>query len=286
MAGFPMVIIANPLYDTVFKYMMEDNRVARLLIGAIIGRKILEIKCNPQERTIHIDKGLGQQLTVYRLDFTAKVQTDTGEKLLLIELQKTKYPMDIIRFRRYIGDQYRSSEVSYFDPKTNQHIPPEIVSIYLLGYRLETITAPVVQINRVIRDGATKDLIDIKDVFIDSLTHECYIVQIPYLRQRRRNEVEQILSIFDQDQQTQDHHILNVNEEDFPEEYRPIIRRLQQASAEKKVREQMVAEDEVLEDIKHFERVIAEQAAELAEKDAILAEKEKIIAELMAKLNT
>jgi hypothetical protein len=48
----------------------------------------------------------------------------------------------------------------------------------------------------------------------------------------------------------------------------------------------MVAEDEVLEDIKHFERVIAEQAAELAEKDTILAEKEKIIAELMAKLNT
>ena len=29
-----LVKIANPIYDTVFKYMLEDERVARILLSA------------------------------------------------------------------------------------------------------------------------------------------------------------------------------------------------------------------------------------------------------------
>jgi hypothetical protein len=35
--------IANPIYDVVFKYLMEDNKVAKKLISTIIGEKIIEI---------------------------------------------------------------------------------------------------------------------------------------------------------------------------------------------------------------------------------------------------
>ena len=31
-----MTIIANPIYDVVFKYMMEDERVAKLLLSALL----------------------------------------------------------------------------------------------------------------------------------------------------------------------------------------------------------------------------------------------------------
>ena len=29
--------IANPIYDVVFKYMLEDNKTAKLFLSAIIG---------------------------------------------------------------------------------------------------------------------------------------------------------------------------------------------------------------------------------------------------------
>ena len=36
--------IANPIYDVVFKYMLEDNKVAKLFISAIIGEDIAELE--------------------------------------------------------------------------------------------------------------------------------------------------------------------------------------------------------------------------------------------------
>ena len=34
-----MTIIANPIYDVVFKYMMEDERVAKLLLSALLQKE-------------------------------------------------------------------------------------------------------------------------------------------------------------------------------------------------------------------------------------------------------
>ena len=33
-----MLHIANPIYDSAFKYLMEDERIAKTLIGALIKR--------------------------------------------------------------------------------------------------------------------------------------------------------------------------------------------------------------------------------------------------------
>ena len=35
--------IANPIYDVVFKYMMEDNTVAKLLVSSIIGEEVVSL---------------------------------------------------------------------------------------------------------------------------------------------------------------------------------------------------------------------------------------------------
>ena len=39
--------IANPIYDVVFKYLMEDAKVAKLLISSIIGEEIEELDFRP-----------------------------------------------------------------------------------------------------------------------------------------------------------------------------------------------------------------------------------------------
>ena len=35
-----MVKVYNPIYDTVFKYLMEDNKAAKVLLGSILDKKI------------------------------------------------------------------------------------------------------------------------------------------------------------------------------------------------------------------------------------------------------
>ena len=41
--------IANPIYDAVFKYLMDDNKIAKKLLSLIIGTKIKSIKLTPKE---------------------------------------------------------------------------------------------------------------------------------------------------------------------------------------------------------------------------------------------
>ena len=50
------MIIANPIYDTAFKYLMEDTNIAMGIISRIIGQKIIQIDFKPQEYTIFTSK--------------------------------------------------------------------------------------------------------------------------------------------------------------------------------------------------------------------------------------
>ena len=43
------MIIANPIYDAVFKYLLADNRIAKLLISTIIEEDIKELEFRPEE---------------------------------------------------------------------------------------------------------------------------------------------------------------------------------------------------------------------------------------------
>ncbi len=77
-----------------------------LLLSAIIGREITALEFRPTER--HIP--LGEQLLVVRMDFNARIRDEQGnEELVIMELQKAKLPTDIMRFRRYLGEQYIES---------------------------------------------------------------------------------------------------------------------------------------------------------------------------------
>lgn len=276
--------IANPIYDVVFKYLMEDSDSARTLISAIIGEEIESIECLPQENVAELEF---HSLTVYRLDFSAKIKTVEGFKNILIEIQKAKYASDIMRFRRYLGDQYNKKDNSYevvdkSGRKREVAIP--IVTIYFLGYSLEHTTAPAIKVNRSYRDLTTNEELDVKEEFIESLTHDSYVIQIPYLNREHRTELEALLSIFDQRQIGDDHHILNIDESDFPESSRHLIRRLQKAFCEPVVRKTMDLEDELQGEFQDMERLIEKQGKKLEENQKELAEKDRMIAELMQRL--
>ncbi|MBF0121454.1 MAG: hypothetical protein HQK79_21710 [Desulfobacterales bacterium] len=290
--------IANPIYDVVFKYLMDDNKVAKLFISTIIGKEIDELSFRPQERVVNLEQ---RSFTVYRLDFSAKVKIGEEYKQVIIEIQKAKFATDIMRFRRYLGEQYQNKENIYTVVKDKEEIKIAlpIISIYFLGHKLETIENSGIRVERKYYDIITGEEIGSKEDFIESLTHDSYVIQIPQLTEKRRTELEILLSVFDQSNITKDHHIMNVKEEDFPEKYRDIIRRLQRAVAEENVRDTMDLEDEILEELEFKERKILKQYAIIEEKDRAfkialeekdkefkkaLEEKDKIIEEMRRKL--
>ncbi len=298
------MLIANPIYDVVFKYLMEDSKVAKLLISSIIGRDIELIDFSPKEFTTElpeqkrvnvktlIDQGRANEIpffTIYKLDFLARIKSGEEEKIVLIEVQKSKLADDIMRFRRYLGEQYRNSENVYEVIINGRNVVKacEIISIYFLGHKLDNITGvPVIKSPKTYIDVSNGNEINEKEYFLDSLNHESYTVVIPELKERRRNELEILLSIFDQSNRTDDNHILNVKEEDFPEEYRNLIRRLQKAASENEVRNTMNAEDDILRVLKEKEELIvfgelaiAEKEEEIRKKAIEIEESKKLIVE-------
>jgi hypothetical protein len=273
-----MVQIANPIYDVVFKYMMNDEKVAKLLLSAIIGREVVSLEFRPTEHHFPV----GELLAVMRMDFSARILDENGQQeLVILELQKAKLATDIMRFRRYLGEQYGNKENVVREPKPEypfrKALP--IISIYFLGHTLEHTKAPVIRVNRVYTDAATGEQILEKEEFIESLTHDSIIIQIPYLKDRRRTELEQLLTLFDQSNATQDRHLLNVNEDDLPERYRPMIRRLQKAIADDAVRQTMEAEDDLIEEFKDYQRLITAKEQIIEAKEKVISEKDEVISE-------
>ena len=271
------MLIANPIYDVVFKYLMEDSKVAKLLIGSIIGAEVLELEFRPKSFTtsVHLDPlSIKPTFTIYHLDFSAKIKSPAEEKLVIIEVQKAKLATDILRFRQYLGKQYSDKKNVYTvktHDGTHKTLALPIISIYFLGHSLDSIhDIPVIHVNRKYIDLYSKTEIPQKDYFIECLSHDSYVISIQDLKTRRRNELEILLSVFDQSNQTEDQHILNVREEDFPEEFRSIIRRLQEAVEVPEIRDNMEAEDSYLDAFEDQERraLAAEKVAQEERKKA------------------
>jgi len=277
--------IANPIYDVVFKYLLDDEKVARLLLSALLGKEVLELQFRPTEVRHEGGGSDGTQLLVLRLDFAATVLLeDGGRKLVLIEIQKARNAWDVQRFRRYLAANYASAENVYRDLDGMEQALP-IVTIYFLGEGLELVDVPVLKINRHYLDVATGEEVRVTDPFVEALTHDAMVVQINRLKNRRRTELERLLEVFDQGLAPRsDPHLLDILEENFPEHYREVLRRLLRAGAEQEVRSRMDVEDGVLaafqkkvRETADLHQVVVEQAEVIVEKDHLLEVKDHLL---------
>ena len=287
------MLIANPIYDVVFKYLLDDNKIAKLILSLILKRKILKLEFKPSEVSVNVENSRkGTFVSVFRLDFSAKIKNDDGsEELVIIEVQKAKLATDIMRFRNYLATQYGSIN-NYYETelkrgiKKNKKAMP-IISIYFLGHSLDFTKAPAIKVDRTYIDISTDEhkIINVKEEFIESLTHDSYIIQIPHLPKRRQSDLLKVLSVFDQNKIDNTDHILNIREEDLPEKYRTIIRRLQKAISDKEMQDKMTVEDEIVEVLKDNERVEQELAEDLVESKRIINENKKVINEKVKVIN-
>lgn len=267
-----MTLIANPIYDSVFKYMMEDERVANILLSALLKKEILELQVRQHEYT-NVQR---TSISLFRMDFSAKIRDEKGEEhLVLIELQKTWLPTETLRFRQYLGTQYLNRENVRKAPDSQYGLP--IISIYILGHTLGELKEPVIYVRRRYLDYDDNEL-EGKDKFIESLTHDSIIVQIPFLRRRIRNRLERLLNIFDQDRRLkEDDHLLEIDESLFLAEDMPVLTRLLKAGVAPEVRRSMDVEDEILSEIEARDTVIMQKEQLIQQKDQAIQQKDQAI---------
>lgn len=272
-----MIQIANPIYDSVFKYLMEDERIAKTLLSALLKKEVVAVEMRRNEYT----NGVRDNISMFRIDFGAHVEEPDGTiRLVLIELQKTWLETETLRFRQYLGAQYSNPEnVPSENNKDGYAIP--MVAIYLLGHRVGDINVPVLYVKHKAYDYDGNVVTDgIPDPFVESLIHDSIIVQIPLLHGQVNNRLEKVLSVFDQSQKNgSDRHVLNVNDSSFDDDddMQYLLRRLLMAAANAQLRQEMNVEDEyfkALEDrdtaLMMKDKKLAEQAEQLEQNKAEL----------------
>ncbi|MBM2815276.1 MAG: hypothetical protein HW421_2038 [Ignavibacteria bacterium] len=280
------MIIANPIYDVVFKRLMEDKKIAKFFVETLTGEIISEIELKPQEFTYN-DRLAG--IAVYRLDFLAKIKTSENEfKKVLIEIQKAKNAVDLMRFRNYLAEQYKKEDEITTDEGIERTALP-IITIYLLGFRLSEIESSVLKVNRQYIDLITNKIINQKSEFIEKLTHDCYIVQIPRIQSRIQSKLEMLLTVFEQKNFIDDKEITkNYTYQIKNESIKDMVNILHHAGTDPDEKIELEKEQEALRvfdlGMKELKLTIAEKEKALTEKDKALKEKDKLIKELKDKL--
>jgi len=276
------VRIGNPIYDVVFQYLFEDEKVARLVFSALLGKNVVELAPRPFEARKPVRRPDAINYLVLRMVFDATVQLEDGSrKRALIEIQKARDAWDVQRFRRCLSETCSDTGNVHLDSVGElQHLP--ILTIYFLGKGLDGIDSPVLKIqsvscipagdtekiNRNCLDVATGDEVRITDPLVAELALDSLVVQIDRLKDRRRTELERLMMLFDQAQRARfTSHLLDVKEDDVPERHREVFWGLLRAGAEQRILDGMDIEDDVLATFKDQGRAIADLRLALAEKD-------------------
>jgi len=308
------LIIPNPIYDVVFRYLMEDPDSAMIVLSTLINEKIKKLHLEPithsekneNQSKIEIqDPKTKDDIYLFHLDFTAVVELPDGsEELIMIELQKASEPDDIFRFKRYISKNFqRKQEKEITDPKTQAietiNKPIRLIPIFILNFRIENeINDLLIKTSR-IKTGVFKNKnLQKHNEFIDNLSYDIWVVQLPnlhnvveddYKNDEYKKKLFILLKLFDQKSKVRDNeHRLRIIRKFFPGFLDRVIKRIQAASINNpNLEEQMFAEDEYLKTlikrdnkISYLEELLDKKDKALEDKDKALEDKDNVINEL------
>ena len=262
--------VANPIYDSVFKYIMEDERIAKTILSALLKKEVIHVAVRPHEYS----NTTRDTLSMFRIDFAATVREREGDtvkdRTVLIELQKTWLNTETLRFRQYLGAQYSNKNNIREEDEKGFAYP--MVAVYLLGHRVGNINEPIVYVNHdvfdyngnIVKEGS-------EEPFVESLTHNSIIVQIPLLHGNVNNRLEKVLSVFDQTQvEGNTQQVLKIDEDKYADDNDMlyVLHKLTAAAANSEMRQDMNVEDE-------YYKAIEDRDTAIMQRDKILKEQEE-----------
>ena len=265
-----IIHVANPIYDSVFKYIMEDERIAKTILSALLKKEVVHVTVRPHEYS----NTTRDTLSMFRIDFAATVREKEGneikDRIVLIELQKTWLNTETLRFRQYLGAQYNNkNNIREADEKGFAY---PMVAVYLLGHKVGNIKEPIVYVNHDVFDYNGNVVAEGNaEPFVESLTHNSIIVQIPRLQGNVNNRLEKVLSVFDQTNVEGDtQQVLKIDEDKYADDndMMYVLHKLTAAAANSEMRQDMNVEDE-------FYKAIEDRDTAIMQRDKILKEQSK-----------
>lgn len=280
-----IIRVANPIYDSVFKYLMEDERIARTVLSALLKKEVVEVQIRRNEYT----NGYRDNISMFRIDFGARIREKDGSlRLILIELQKTWLETETLRFRQYLGAQYANPENMVHEEERPPYGLP-MVAVYILGHKVGNINVPVLYVNHKSYDYDGHEVTEgLPDPFVDSLIHDSIIVQIPLLHGQINNRLEKVLSVFDQTNKEKDNRqMVKLDEANYQDDadMQYILRRLIMASADAQLRQDMNVEDEYFQAIEDRDTAIMSRDKVIKEKDKQILQKDQQLSEQSRQLD-
>lgn len=268
-----MIYVANPIYDSVFKYLMEDERVAKTVLSALLKKEVVSVELRPHEYANETN----DKISMFRIDFGARIRTGENEtKLILIELQKTWVETETLRFRQYLGAQYSDKNNIYRQEGSRQDFAYPMVTIYIMGHRIGDIDVPVLYVSHKAFDYDGREVTKgMPDPFVESLVHDSIIVQIPLLHGVINNRLDEVLSVLDQTKRDKDDpHLLCLDESAYADssDMNYIVHRLTAAAANPQMRQNMNVEDEYYSAIEDRDTAIMSRDKKIKEQDGKIRE--------------
>ncbi len=264
---------------------MENEKVAKFFIATLLDKEVISVETRPQVFT-YDDELIG--LRVFRLDFMAIIQTKHGHQKILIEIQKAKNEIDLMRFRNYLAEQYKKED----NIEEQETILP-ITTIYILGFKLPEIKTACLQVERYYKDLLKKEIIEVKSEFIEKLTHDAFVVQVERIKGNVKTRLDKLLSFFEQKYFIDDTGVVKEYNFEPTDEITKLMRDILHHSgvdpvSKKEIEQEREAWRSVdalfAKERKSFKKALDEKDKALDEKDKALDEKDKIIEELLKKL--
>ncbi|MDI9338700.1 MAG: hypothetical protein QM539_09790 [Alphaproteobacteria bacterium] len=313
------IIITNPIYNAVFKYLMDDLESAKIIISTLLNKKILSLKplsndlvnSDPPNQTSVTSNTKktdsdSNMIPLMRLDYSAEILHDNNTKeLVTIELQKARFPSDELRFRQYIAENLKRTKdvkANKIDPDTGKpkkkKVPMRYLPIFILNFDIEKEIKDLVLITEHFTTGmfSGKKLTD-PSRFLDNLLYNIIVVQLPYINkidpktlksEPHKLAIYHLFQLFNQNHQLEnDKYSLFLEDTKQTQHFERLVKRLANIKAnDRKIVQKMILEDTMLQDFLDLEnervyhkKIINKQTIALEEKDKTIKEKDKTIEE-------
>jgi len=279
--------ILNPLYDWAFKYLLDNNDIAKKFLSAILKQNVTHLE------TRNIELPLLKEGNPFytRFDFKAIIETNGKTEEVLIELQKYRNTDPVSRFRTYLGESYMKEE-SYKDiDGISQKSTLPLIAVYILGYCPREFKVPYVIVRNKIYDGVNETELNMESQMIKQLTHTAYflITTPPKDYEWQGSRQEAIIRLFRQKLKKEERNtIYELSTEPEDEVAKELAAYLNRGTQEEVIIKQLRAEEEYYEKIgdleislnqtlqeKEEERKQKEEAQKQAQEAEKQAEKER-----------
>lgn len=213
------LLMANPIYSCVFKYLLDDAEIAREFLSAILGQEVIKLDVLPFQMSDELRLHTGN---VFRIEAEALLETGASEpQPALIEVRKAKHRADTLHFLHYLAGEFGGESPLLRRGSAIEGHP--VVAIYFLGFKLAAGYPAAFKTEQHITELLTGEKLPSLpgEPIVELMPSGSYVIQFPLLgalpQDSSGTRLEQVLRLFNQEHRGKYPHLLRrVNEPSDP----------------------------------------------------------------------